>query len=101
MYRAAEGTEVAVRLPEASEATSTEVPKPVTPVPPRATARVPVVSAIAIPRDEVASCCQLPPAYEPRSTPAALGEEIPVPPPPAVRVPYWLGGKGRVSPAPA
>ena len=35
------------------------------------------------PSDDVASCCQLPPAYEPSIIPAAEGEEIPVPPPPA------------------
>ena len=62
-------------------------PNEVTPVPPLFTASVPVVSERAMPRDEVASCCHEPPAYEPRSIPAAEGFEIPVPPPPAVRRP--------------
>ncbi len=39
------------------------------------------------PKVEVESCCHEPPAYEPRRSPAADGEDIPVPPPPAVRRP--------------
>ncbi len=40
-----------------------------------------------MPRDEVESCCHAPPAYEPRRIPAAVGLDIPVPPPPAPRRP--------------
>jgi hypothetical protein len=58
-------------------------PNDVTPVPPLLTAKVPVVSERAIPSDDVANCCHAPPAYEPRSTPAAEGFVMPVPPPPA------------------
>lgn len=52
------------------------------------------------PKDEVASCCHEPPAYEPRSMPAAEGDEIPVPPPPAVRRPARELVKVRVLPLP-
>lgn len=55
---------------------------------------------VIIPKDEVASCCQLPPAYEPKSMPAALGLEIPVPPPPAVSSPERELVKVRVLPLP-
>ncbi len=47
----------------------------------------PVVFERSIPNDEVASCWKAPPAYEPKSTPAAVGFDIPVPPPPAVNSP--------------
>src|SRR3989338_8720202 len=47
----------------------------------------PVSDEKAIPRDEVASCWYEPPAYVPRSIPAAVGDAIPVPPPPAVKSP--------------
>ena len=46
--------------------------------------------------DEVPSCCHDPPAYEPRSIPAAVGDEIPVPPPAAVRSPARVLVKVRV-----
>jgi len=59
--------------------------KEVWPVPPLDTERVPVVSDIAIPKDEVANCCHEPPEYEPRRTPAAAGDDIPVPPEDAPR----------------
>jgi len=49
------------------------------------------------PSELVASCWYAPPAYEPRRIPAALGFEMPVPPPPAVRVPLKLGAKVCVS----
>ena len=39
------------------------------------------------PKEEVANCCHEPPAYEPRRIPAAVGDDIPVPPPPAVNKP--------------
>jgi hypothetical protein len=39
------------------------------------------------PSDEVASCWYVPPAYEPRRIPAAVGFEMPVPPPAAPRSP--------------
>ena len=39
------------------------------------------------PNDEVANCCQPPPAYEPRRIPAAVGFDMPVPPPAAVNIP--------------
>jgi hypothetical protein len=61
--------------------------KEVAPVPPRDTSRVPVVSPIAIPSEEVASCCHEPPAYEPRRMPAADGFWMPVPPLEAARAP--------------
>ena len=43
------------------------------------------------PRDEVASCCHPPPAYEPRRIPAAVGFVIPVPPLPAANEPVQVG----------
>lgn len=52
------------------------------------------------PRDEVASCWYEPPAYEPRSIPAAVGEDIPVPPPPAVSSPARELVKVMVLPLP-
>lgn len=52
-----------------------------------------VMSLVEIPSDDVASCCQPPPAYEPRSIPAAVGDEMPVPPLPAARVPVHPGVK--------
>lgn len=69
-------------------------------VPPLAIASVPVVSEIAIPKEEVAICWYEPPAYEPRRTPAAVGLEMPVPPPPAVNVPDCEGEKVMVEPEP-
>ena len=48
---------------------------------------VPTRLAKLIARDEVESCCHDPPAYEPSKIPAADGEEIPVPPPPALNKP--------------
>lgn len=52
------------------------------------------------PREEVASCWYEPPAYEPKRIPAAVGFDIPVPPPPAVRRPARELVKVRVSPLP-
>ena len=69
-------------------------------MPPRATASVPVVSERAMPKVEVASCCHDPPAYDPRSMPAALGLEMPVPPPPEARRPASVFVKVRVFPDP-
>jgi hypothetical protein len=48
------------------------------------------------PRDEVESCWYEPPAYEPRRMPAADGDEMPVPPPAAVRRPERVFAKVRV-----
>lgn len=50
------------------------------------------------PREEVATCCHAPPAYEPRRIPAAVGFDIPVPPLPAASVPVQLGVKVCVLP---
>ena len=48
------------------------------------------------PRDEVASCWYVPPAYEPKRMPAAVGDAMPVPPPPAPRRPARVLVKVRV-----
>ena len=50
------------------------------------------------PRDEVASCWYPPPVYAPRRMPATDGEEIPVPPPAAVRTPAMVLVKVMVLP---
>ena len=50
------------------------------------------------PKLVVASCCHDPPAYEPRRMPAAVGLEMPVPPPPAVRVPDMDGARVKAPP---
>src|SRR3989344_2955114 len=50
-----------------------------------------------MPRDEVASCCHPPPAYVPKRMPAAVGFEMPVPPPPAVKRPASVLAKVQVS----
>ena len=50
------------------------------------------------PSELVASCWYDPPAYEPRRMPATLGEEIPVPPPPAVKTPAMVLVKVTVFP---
>ena len=52
------------------------------------------------PRDGVASCWYVPPAYEPRRIPAAEGFDMPVPPPPAVKMPESVFANVRVLPAP-
>jgi hypothetical protein len=51
------------------------------------------------PRELVASCWYEPPAYEPRRIPATEGDEMPVPPPPAVRTPAMVFVKVMVFPA--
>ena len=51
------------------------------------------MSVERMPKDEVASCWYVPPAYEPRSIPAATGFEIPVPPRDAASVPVHPGVK--------
>jgi hypothetical protein len=56
------------------------------------------MSVEEMPSDEVASCWYEPPAYEPRSTPAAAGLEIPVPPPAADRRPERVLAKVIVEP---
>ena len=61
---------------------------------------MPVVFTRAMPKDDVANCCQLPPAYEPSRMPAAVGLEMPVPPPPAVKSPANVLAKVKVLPAP-
>ena len=48
------------------------------------------------PREEVESCCQEPPAYEPSRRPAAAGLDTPVPPPKAPRVPAKVLVKVKV-----
>lgn len=50
------------------------------------------------PKEEVASCCQEPPAYEPRRMPAAEGFATPVPPPAAPRTPAKVLAKVMVFP---
>jgi hypothetical protein len=52
------------------------------------------------PREEVASCWYEPPAYEPKRIPAAVGFDIPVPPPPAVKSPARELVKVMVLPEP-
>jgi hypothetical protein len=58
------------------------------------------MSVVDSPKVDVESCCQLPPAYEPRRIPAADGLAIPVPPPPAVRRPARVLVKVRMLPEP-
>ncbi len=48
------------------------------------------------PSVEVESCCHEPPAYEPRRSPAADGEDIPVPPLLAARDPVQVGVRVKV-----
>lgn len=55
---------------------------------------------VMMPKVEVESCCHEPPAYEPKRIPAAVGDEIPVPPPPAVSSPARVLVKVRVLPEP-
>jgi hypothetical protein len=57
----------------------------------------PIRSVKLMPSDDVASCWYVPPAYEPRRMPAAVGELIPVPPPPAVKRPASVFANVHVS----
>jgi hypothetical protein len=50
-----------------------------------------------IPSDDVASCWYEPPPYAPRRMPADVGDEIPVPPPPAVKSPASVFANVHVS----
>jgi hypothetical protein len=58
-----------------------------------------VTLVVRSPSDEVASCWYEPPAYEPRRMPATEGDEMPVPPPAAVRTPAMVLVKVMVFPA--